>query len=134
MQKDAVAMRYVVLQRQHPDKGHGRRGNRQGHRPLLMQKGSMDLITTWRHLFSAVLRLGSDQGTVDERLREAYRGSLSQIPNNPGLPVSLHKDYEQLMAELADLFNGADPVDAKRASRLAKQVVAIYDRVAKEVQ
>jgi hypothetical protein len=93
----------------------------------------MDLITTWRHLFSAVLGLGSDQGPVDRRLREAYLGGLKRVSPNGGLPDPIRGDYEKLMAELDDLFKGAAPVDLKRASRLAKQVVAIYDRVTKEL-
>lgn len=94
----------------------------------------MDLITTWRHLFAAVLGLVSDQGTIDQRLREAYLGGLSRISCNPGLPDPLQGDYEKLMTELGDLFGGPDPVDVKRASRLAKRVVALYDQVTKELQ
>lgn len=95
----------------------------------------MDLITAWRHLFSAVLTLGADQGTVDQRLREAYVGGLSRVSPNPGLPDPIREDYDKLMAELADLFEGGQsPIDTRRASQLAKRVVAIYDRVTKELQ
>ena len=94
----------------------------------------MDVITTWRHLFAAVLGLVSEQGTVDQRLREAYLGGLSRISGNPGLPEHLQGDYEKLMTELADLFAEPGPVDVKRASQLAKRVVALYDRVTRELQ
>lgn len=94
----------------------------------------MDLLTTWRHLFSAVLTLGSDQGTVDQRLRQAYLGGLSRISRNPGLPDHIQGDYDKLMVELTQVFDGGGPIDTRRASRLAKHVVAIYDRVTKELQ
>lgn len=93
----------------------------------------MDLITSWRHLFSAVLRLGADEGTVDQRLREAYQGGLARIPRDAALPGNLQTEYAKLMAELEDLFNGDGKVDMRRASRLAKRVVALYDRVSKEL-
>ena len=93
----------------------------------------MDLITSWRHLFSAVLRLGADEGTVDERLREAYRGGLARISAGAGLPQNLQTEYAKLMEELDQLFREGAAVDVKRASRLAKRVVALYDRVSKEL-
>lgn len=93
----------------------------------------MDLITTWRHLFSAVLTLGSDQGAVAQRLRQAYVGALRRIAPNPGLPHPIREDFDKLMTELGDLFDGQETIDATRASRLAKRVVAIYDRVTKEL-
>ncbi len=94
----------------------------------------MDLITTWQHLFSAVLTLGSNQGTVDERLRQAYIGGLSRISPNPGLPDHIQEEYDKLMSELTDLYKHQGSIDTKRASLLAKRVVAIYDRVTKELQ
>lgn len=93
----------------------------------------MELITTWRHLFSAVLRLGADEGTVDQRLREAYQGGLARIAANPELPENLQTEYAKLMDELDQLFDQGDAIDVKRASRLAKRVVALYDRVSKEL-
>lgn len=94
----------------------------------------MDLATSWRHLLSAVLRLGADEGTVDERLREAYAKGLRRISRNPSLPDHLRQEYEQLMSELDHLFGSGDEIDIRRASRLAKRVVALYDHVNKELQ
>ena len=92
-----------------------------------------DLNTNWRHLFAAVLVLGADEGTIDQRLREAYVGGLSRISRNPGLPLHLFGDFERLMAELSEIYDKPGEVDAKQASRLAKQIVALYDRVTKEL-
>lgn len=93
----------------------------------------MDLITSWRHLFTAVLRLGANEGTVDQRLREAYRGELVPIARNGGLPDHLQPEYAQLMAALEDLLEDEDKIDTRRASRLAKRVVKLYDRVSREL-
>lgn len=94
----------------------------------------MDVITAWRHLFSAVIKLGSGAGTVEERLRDAYRGDLLRVSLPSGLPERLRDDYALLMKDIATLFEGQQTVDTKRASGLAKRVVAIYDRVTKELQ
>lgn len=92
-----------------------------------------ELLTGWRHLFSAVLALSTDGGPVERRLKEAYRGSLQKISSNPDLPSHLREDFEKLMEELTDLFAGHNQSDGKRASYLAKQVVVLYDRVTKEL-
>jgi hypothetical protein len=93
-----------------------------------------DFLTSWRHLFTAVLVLGADEGTIDERLREAYHGGLNRISRNPGLPEYLRADFDNLMTELDELLSAPRPLDTKQASRLAKQVVGIYDRLTKELQ
>ncbi len=93
----------------------------------------VDLLRSWRHLFSAVLALSTDGGSIDQRLREAYTGNLQKISPNPDLPDHLRGDFEELMEELAVLLNGYSDTDAKRASALAKKVVVLYDRVTKEL-
>ena len=93
----------------------------------------MELITIWRHLFSAVLQLGSGEGPIEERLRDAYRNHLRKVSPNPGLPPHLQGDYRQLMGALSALYSEEQAIDRKTATRLAKQVVAIYDRLTREL-
>lgn len=92
-----------------------------------------DLLTGWRHLFSAVLALSTDGGPVDRRLREAYRGSLQRISPDSDLPAHLREEFVALMEDMATLFGELDQSDSKRASFLAKKVVVLYDRVTKEL-
>lgn len=93
-----------------------------------------EITKSWRHLFSAVLTLGTSEGSVYERLRAAYRGPLTQLVPHSGLPDRVRGDFEELMTELADLLNQPDGTDSYRASHLAKRVVALYDSVAKELK
>lgn len=93
----------------------------------------VDLLRSWRHLFSAVLALSTDGGPIDQRLREAFTGSLQKISPNPDLPHHLRGDFQALMEELKNLLSGYSDKDAKRASALAKKVVVLYDRVTKEL-
>jgi hypothetical protein len=92
-----------------------------------------DLLTNWRHLFAAVLVLGADEGAIDERLQQAYRGALSRISRNPGLPIHLFGEFEALMKDIEDLYATPGDVETKRASQLAKRVVALYDRITKQL-
>lgn len=89
----------------------------------------MDSITIRRQLLSAVSTLGADPGTIEQRLRRVYEGELSQIA---GLTAEAGRDYDRLMAELAELLGGQSRFDLKRASALAKRVVALYERVISE--
>ncbi len=67
----------------------------------------MHISTIRRHLFSAVCILGTDDGTIDQRLHQLYLylGDLRQISSD-GLPVQIRTEYEKLMADLSDLFEG----------------------------
>ena len=91
-----------------------------------------DLVKSWRHLFSAVLALSTDEGVIERRLRAAYTGSLQKISPTSDLPARLRADFEALMRELTDFF-AERTQDPKRASTLAKKVVTLYDRVTKEL-
>src|SRR5688572_21661392 len=95
----------------------------------------MDMTASWRHLFSAVLTLGVSEGTVYERLEASYRGALRNI-SAEGLPAHVRSSYSELMRELNAFFHNSSQheVKAKTASRLAKQVMELYDTVAKELK
>ncbi|MFL6624258.1 MAG: hypothetical protein ACJ8J7_08615 [Sulfurifustaceae bacterium] len=91
-------------------------------------------LKSWRHLFSAVLALSTDGGTVERRLEAAFTGNLQKIVPDRDLPHHLREDFAKLMHELTDLFgDGNKHNDSRRASLLAKKVVALYDRVTKEL-
>jgi len=89
----------------------------------------MDNQAIKRHLFTAVHMLGSDEGTVDVRLRKVYDGQLRHLMERLTLPHDIRQDYEQLMTDLARLFAEQSTVDPDRASLLARRVVAFYQQV-----
>lgn len=92
----------------------------------------MDLTTSWRHLFSAVLHLGSHEGTIHQRLQAAYAG-ISRISPEVGLPIHLRGHFDELMLEFGHFVQSPADMDQKSASRLAKKVIALYDKVVKEL-
>lgn len=92
-----------------------------------------DLLKCWRHLFSAVLALGARTSPVDQRLREAYVNELQKLSPQDDLPEDLQAEFRKLMDELAETYQGSGAVDERQASRLAKRVVVIYDRVTKKL-
>ena len=91
-----------------------------------------DPVKSWRHLFSAVLALSTDEGVIERRLRAAYAGSLQKISPTSDLPASLCADFETLMRDLTGFF-AEQTQDPRRASALAKKVVTLYDRITKEL-
>lgn len=92
----------------------------------------MHISTIRRHLFSAVCILGTEDGTIDQRLRKVYLGDLRHISSD-GLPVQVRTEYEKLMADLSDLFEGQGRINEARASQLAVRIVTLCDRVTDDV-
>ncbi len=76
-------------------------------------------------LYSAVHTLGSDIAPLEQRLRKIYRYDLIRIGAAYGLPNGMAEDFHALMNDLRQLLDAAD-IDIKRASRLAKRIVAFY--------
>lgn len=93
--------------------------------------GVMTLTITKQRLLSAVRTLGAGEGNLDQRLRAAYREHLVELSVSSGLPPSFERDFNKLMAELGQFFNGGDSTDPRRASSFAKRVVALYDQVSR---
>lgn len=91
-----------------------------------------DLLKSWRHLFSAVLALGARASSVEQRLHAAYINELQRLSPQQDLPDELRADFQALMDELAHVYRNGDQADEKQASRLAKQVVGLYDRVTRQ--
>lgn len=96
-----------------------------------------EALQTWRRLFSAVLTLTCESGSVQERLADAYLSSLERLHDDPGLPELIRADLAQLEAEMF----GAEPgrtrdlvrenirqMDRERARRIAGQIVSMYDK------
>jgi hypothetical protein len=92
----------------------------------------MERATTRRHLLAAVCALGTEKGTMEERLRTCYERGLSRVSRNPGLPAHLQAEYDELMAGLAWLFEKGRKPGPRESSALAKRIVALYDRFIKE--
>jgi hypothetical protein len=82
-----------------------------------------------RHYFAAIIVLSTDVGTVDVRLQQAFESCLRRIVPETDLPANLAERHRQLMLELEQLFADTDGVDPQRASRLAKEVVKVYERM-----
>ena len=93
-----------------------------------------DLLTSWRHLFAAVLVLGSEAGGIAERLQRAYSVGLSKLSPRQALSNGFGGELESLMRGITELYGTGRPVDEQQASALAKRVVALYDRVTRELQ
>jgi hypothetical protein len=91
-----------------------------------------DLVKSWRHLFSAILALSTDEGVIERRLHAAYSKSLRKILPTSDLPAHLRTEFEQLIRDLEDLY-AAPAQDSKRAASLARKVVTLYDRITKEL-
>lgn len=91
-----------------------------------------DLLKSWRHLFSAVLALGARASSVEHRLHAAYVNELLRLSPQEDLPNELRGDFQALMDELAKMYTDGDRADEHNASRLAKQVVVLYDRVTRQ--
>ena len=93
----------------------------------------MDATTIRRYLSAAVNTLGADVGTIEQRLRKVYQNELRQLSGNSGLPDPVRTDYEELMADLSGLLEQPGDIDRDRASRLARRVVALNERLINEL-
>lgn len=82
---------------------------------------------------AAVNTLGADVGTIEQRLRKVYQNELRQLSGNSGLPDPVRTDYEELMADLSGLLEQPGDIDRDRASRLARRVVALNERLINEL-
>lgn len=100
-----------------------------------------EALQTWRRLFSAVLTLTCESGSVQERLADAYLSNLERLHDEPGLPELIREDLAQLEAEMlgAEPAHGHDLVresirrlDRERARRIAGQIVSMYDKLTRE--
>lgn len=102
-----------------------------------------EALRTWRRLFSAVVTLTCESGSVQERLADAYLSSLERLHDDPALPESVRCDLARLEGEL--LGTGTGPaggrdlvrerirrMDRERARRIAGRIVSIYDKLARE--
>lgn len=100
-----------------------------------------EALQAWRRLFSAVLTLTCESGSVQERLADAYLSSLERLHDDPGLPEPIRVDLARLEADML----GASPpcgqehvrdsirrMDRERARRIAGQIVSMYDKLARE--
>jgi hypothetical protein len=98
-----------------------------------------EALRTWKRLFSAVLTLTCESGSVQERLADAYLSSLQPLHDDPALPELIRGDFAQLEAELPDIERAHElmreaicRMDSDRARRLAGRIVSMYDKLARQ--
>jgi hypothetical protein len=60
-----------------------------------------DKLTSWRHLYAAVLALSTDAGAIEERLRIAH-GAISQLSPPHDCSPCLKDDVQRLSTDLAN--------------------------------
>jgi hypothetical protein len=99
----------------------------------------MSLDYVWEKFHTSVLILAGSQGTVQERLADAFTAQLIRL-NADDLPEELRGDFEQLERQLTSDEPVGDEglVDAsvrslsdEEATHLAEQIVGMYDIVTK---
>lgn len=100
-----------------------------------------EALRTWRRLFSAVLTLTCESGTVQERLANAYLANLEPLREDPDLPALIRADLLEVEAEVLDgePVHGHDALrecicrmDRERARRVAGHIVAMYDKLTRD--
>ena len=98
-------------------------------------------LHAWRNLFSAVLILTCESGSVQERLADAYLSTLRKLSEYPDVPEIIRADLAELHARLtggeaieADgaLRDSIHQLDREDARRMAGKIVSIYDKLARE--
>ncbi len=92
---------------------------------------------TWEKLFTTILILAQNDGTVQERLIDAYTSSLMRLDPDD-LPKSLQKEFAELQDKLTSVeatYQGEGRIHASvmsmskiEANRVVEQIISIYDR------
>src|SRR5438552_4117724 len=99
----------------------------------------MSLDYTWEKFHVAVLGLASGQGDIRQRLADAFVGSLIRLKPDE-LPEELRDDFRALQKELTSarpegdegtVLASTNTMSGNRAAELAKQIVSMYDGIAK---
>lgn len=100
----------------------------------------MSLNYTWEKFYVAVSSLASGTGSIQERLCNAYTGSLMLLnihePND--LPADMRNDFEEITRELTTVDPVGDEGSVRastnamtdmKASEIADRIVSLYDRI-----
>lgn len=86
-------------------------------------------------IFNALFILACEQGSIVERLENAYRLALAPLDVQLELPESIHAEFLSVRKELERLYfapnreAARDRSDEQRAMRLAGRLVSLYDRL-----
>jgi len=91
----------------------------------------------WEKLYTTILILATGDGTVQERLVDAYSSSLMRLEPDD-LPEGLQKEFEELQEKLTSkesTYQGEGRIHATviqmskiEANRIVEQIFSIYDR------
>ncbi|WP_096460801.1 hypothetical protein [Sulfurifustis variabilis] len=101
-----------------------------------------EALLAWRRLFSAVLTLTCESGTVQQRLADAYLSNLEPLHGDPAaLPEVIRTEFALVQAEVVGsesvlghdfLRETIEHMDREQARRIAGRIVAMYDKLARE--
>ena len=92
---------------------------------------------TWEKLFTTILILATGDGTVQERLIDAYSSSLMRL-RPEDLPEGLQKEFAELQERLTSV-EATNPGEGRihatikqmepiEANKVVEQIISIYDR------
>lgn len=100
----------------------------------------MSLSYTWEKFHVAVSSLASGTGSIQERLFNAYTGSLMLLevhePND--LPADMRDDFEEITRKLTavepvgdegSVWASTNAMTDMEASEIADRIVSLYDRI-----
>lgn len=83
-------------------------------------------------LYETVLLLASEQGRIEERLRNAYFSSIHAL-DPLDFPADARLKLESIRAELEKMYADRSPaVDRNSAINLALEIILLYDGLAKK--
>jgi hypothetical protein len=93
-------------------------------------------LTGRQKLYAAIVTLICESGSVDQRLRAAYRSAIASIDPQLDIPPELAGDFAKLRDELGKEFlyeSVAFSTGERRrwAAAIATRIVAFYDRLAR---
>lgn len=95
-------------------------------------------LTGRQKIYTALVILASEPGTIDERLEAAYRLSITRIDAQLDIPPQFTSEFLAIRAELQrEFFNpppgrfASDKDRRKWAADVAAHIVAFYDKLAR---
>src|SRR5687767_10126908 len=92
-------------------------------------------------LFSATLSMARDTGTLQQRLANAYLGSLRNL-KPADFPADLQRPFMHIVNSLSGsrfpvtdeaVFAATAQLDDEQAGKVIEQIVSLYDDVAKAI-
>jgi len=100
----------------------------------------MSLNYTWEKFYVAVSSLASGTGSIQERLFNAYTGSLMllEVHKPDELPEDMRNEFKEITRELTAVEPSGNEGSVRastnamtdlEASEIAEKIVSLYDRI-----